>query len=366
MMSSRFSDTTSSSTLSHKSVKTEVSAVADVVVKERSDESLTIGVVREQSLDELEKVCAEGPKLLGLIRRKLIRAPPMLFTTAQGLQDTIAAIKTRSKHHILNLLVSPEVDEIWFHVPSHFSQLKVLRCAAEGTKGKLYVDGSSTYNNVRLDKWQAHRHKRHTLLLGHRRGVRIRLADIVNIPNWARCRNQFTESEQAELRQHFDALSGKSRWNDVRAVVSAIVGLAVGTVKPKIAANAAVGGVYVKYAFGFHALEIGAAGAKAATVINAAGPAVVMGVTAAAAVYFIPWESLIDWLKGALSFLWDKRTISESTSEIVEDRWAGRPRQGPTAETSRLRDSERIKLIDDRMQQNGVILLWSNQTNLKL
>ncbi|KAI8240215.1 hypothetical protein K4K57_002667 [Colletotrichum sp. SAR 10_99] len=339
MVSSRFSDITSSSTLSHKSIKTEVSAVAGVVVKERSDESLTIGVVREQSLDELEKVCAEGPKLLGFIRRK---PPPMLFTTAQGLQDTIAAIKTRSKHHILNLLVSPEVDEIWFHVPSHFSQLKVLRCAAEGTKGKLYVDGSSTYNNVRLDKWQAHRHKRHTLLLGHKRVVRIRLADIVNIPNWARCRNQFTESEQAELRQHFDTLSGKSRWNDVRAVVSAIVGLAVGTVKLKIAANAAVGGVYVKYAFGFHALEIGAAGAKAATVITAAGPAVVMGVTAAAAVYFVPWESLMDWLKGALSFLWgksiyaapiNKRTISESTSEVVEDRWTGRPRQGPTGET---------------------------------
>ncbi|KAJ0277262.1 hypothetical protein CBS470a_010366 [Colletotrichum nupharicola] len=165
----------------------------------------------------------------------------MLFTTAQGLQDTIAAIKTRSKHHILNLLVSPEVDEIWFHVPSHFNQLKVLRCAAEG----------------------------------HERGVRIRLADIANIPNWARCRNQFTESEQAELRQHFDTLS-------------------------------AVGGVYVKYAFGFHALELGAAGAKAATVVTAAGPAVVMGVTAAAAVYFIPWESLMDWLKGALSFLWGK------------------------------------------------------------
>ncbi|KAF3800065.1 hypothetical protein GCG54_00015443 [Colletotrichum gloeosporioides] len=303
MVSSRWSDITSSSTLSHKSIKTEVSAVAGVVVKERNDESLTIGVVRKQSLDELEKVCAEGPKLLGLIRRK---PPPMLFTTAQGLQDTIAAIKTRSKHHILNLLVSPDVDEIWFHVPSHFDQLKVLRCAAEGTKGKLYVDGSSTYNNVRLDKWQAHRHKHHTLLLGHKRGVRIRLADIANIPNWARCRNQFTQSEQAELRQHFDTLSGKTRWNDVRGVVSAIVGLAVGTVILKIAANAAVGGVYVKYAFGFHALELGAAGAKAATVFTAAGPGVVMGVTAAAAVYFIPWESLMDWLKGALSFLWDK------------------------------------------------------------
>ncbi|KAF5521101.1 hypothetical protein CGCA056_v005971 [Colletotrichum aenigma] len=303
MVSSRLSDTASSSTLSHKSIKTEVSAVAGVVVKERTDESLTIGVVREQSLDELEKVCAEGPKLLGFIRRK---PPPMLFTTAQGLQDTIVAIKTTSKQHILNLLVSPEVDEIWFHVPSHFRQLKVLRCAAHGSKGKLYIDGSSTYNSVRLDKWQAHRHKRHTLLLGYERGVRIRVAEIVNIPNWARCRNQFTESEQAELRRHFDALSGKSSWDDIKGVVAAIVGLAVGTVKLKIAANAAVGGVYVKYAFGFHALELGAAGAKAATVVTAAGPAVVMGVTAAAAVYFIPWENLIDGLKGALSFLWDK------------------------------------------------------------
>ncbi|KAJ0353800.1 hypothetical protein COL154_002853 [Colletotrichum chrysophilum] len=230
----------------------------------------------------------------------------MLFTTAQGLQDTLAAMKTTSKQHILNLLVSPDVDEIWFHVPSHFSQLKVLRCAAHGSKGKLYIDGSSTYNSVRLDKWQAHRHKRHTLLLGYARGVRIRVAEIVNMPNWARCRNQFTESEQAELRQHFDALSGKSRWDDIKGVVAAIVGLAVGTVKIKIAANAAVGGVYVKYAFGFHALELDAAGARAATIVTAAGPAVVMGVTAAAAVYFIPWESLMDWLRGALSFLWDK------------------------------------------------------------
>ncbi|KAF4826055.1 hypothetical protein CGCTS75_v009562 [Colletotrichum tropicale] len=277
MVSSRWSDTTSSSNMSHKSLKTEVSAVAGVVMKERSDESLTIGVAQEQSLDDLEKVCAEGPKLLGFIRRK---PPPMLFTTAQGLQDTISAIKTTSKQHILNLLVSTEVDEIWFHVPSHFRQLKVLRCAAHGSKGKLYIDGSSIYHSVRLDKWQAHRHNRHSLLLGYARGVRIRVAAIVNIPNWARYRNQFTESKQAELRQHFDTLSGKSRWNDVRGVVSAIVGLVVGTMKLKIAANAAVGGVYVKYAFGFHALELGAAGAKAATVITAAGPAVVMGVTA--------------------------------------------------------------------------------------
>src|SRR6266516_3636181 len=52
----------------------------------------------------------------------------MAFTTAEGLQDTIDTIKLSTEHRTLNLLVSPEVPEISFHVPSHFSQLKVLRC----------------------------------------------------------------------------------------------------------------------------------------------------------------------------------------------------------------------------------------------
>jgi len=170
----------------------------------------------------------------------------------------------------------------------------------------LFVDGSSTYNDVRLDKWQAHRHKYHTLVIGHESGVRIKLTDIVNLSNWARCRSNFSESEQAELRQHFGTLSGKSRWDEVKGTVAAIVGIAVGTVKLGVSLSGAAGGIYVKYTFGFHALELGAAGAKMTAVVTAAGPAVVLGVTAAAAVYFVPWESLFDWLKRTLFCLWDK------------------------------------------------------------
>lgn len=191
-------------------------------------------------------------------------------------------------------------------MPSHFSQLKVLRCALRRDGGTLFIDGESTYNNVCLDKWQAHRHTRHTLIIGHERGVRIRLSGITNLPNWSRCRSNFSDEEQENLRQHFDTLSSRSRWDEVKGTVAAVVGIAVGTTKFSMAVSGAVGGIYAKYTFGLHAFELGAAGAKLTTVATAAGPAVVLGVTAAAAVYFIPWEGLWNWLKSAFSWLWDK------------------------------------------------------------
>lgn len=231
----------------------------------------------------------------------------MLFTTPERLQDTIDAMELSPKQRTLNLLASPDIPEISFHVPGHFASLKVLRCARHRDGGTLLVDGSSTYNSVRLDKWQAHRHKNHTLVVGYKRGVRIKLADLVSLPNWARCRSQFSEAEQDELRRQFGRLGGgKGGWDDVKGAVAAIMGIVGGGVKLSAGMSASAGGVYAKYTFGMHALEIGAAGARMAAVATAAGPAVVLGVGAAAAVYFIPWESLFEWLKAALSCIWDQ------------------------------------------------------------
>jgi hypothetical protein len=240
------------------------------------------------------------------VPNNLTEPPCTLVATARNLQDTIDDVALSDKQPILNLLVSSEVPEIAFHVPSHFSQLKVLRCRPNAERGTLFVDGASTYNNVRLDKWQAHRHKHHTLIIGHEGGVRIRLHGIAGLPNWARCRNIFTPSEEEALCQHFGKLSGKSCWEDVKGTVAAILGIAVGTAKFAGSLSGAVGGIYVKYAFGLQSFELGAAGAKLTTIVTAAGPAVVLGVTAAAAIYFIPWEGLFAWLKGCFSWLWDK------------------------------------------------------------
>src|SRR5689334_7238095 len=100
---------------------------------------------------------------------------PVMFTTPENLQDNINSIKRSDGLPNLNLLFSGEILEISFDVPSYFSQLKVLRCVPSRYGGHLLVDGSSTYNGVGLDKWQANRHKKHNLIIGHSRGVRIRL-----------------------------------------------------------------------------------------------------------------------------------------------------------------------------------------------
>jgi hypothetical protein len=131
------------------------------------------------------------------------------------------------------------------------------------------------------------------------------LSDIAKLRNWSRCRSNFSGKEQEELRQHFETLSSRSRWDDVKGTVAAVVGIAVGTTQFSGAMSGAVGGIYAKYTFGLHALEIGAAGAKLTTVATAAGSAVVLRVAAAAAVYFIPWEGLWYWLESAFSWLWD-------------------------------------------------------------
>ncbi|KAF9875302.1 hypothetical protein CkaCkLH20_07122 [Colletotrichum karsti] len=287
-------------TLSKKSIRQEVDVVAGVTMKERNKQSLTICVVREESVRKLEMACKY---IRGMFERE---SPPMAYTTVDRLQQTIDAAELSGKHRVLNLLFSPEIEDVTFDVPPHFSQLKVLRCADRKNTGKLFVDGSSTYNNVRLDKWQAHRHKNHSLIIGDERGVRIKLNDIVSLPHWARCRSNFDDSEQNELFQQFEKLSDKSGWDNIKGIVSTILGIAVGTVKFGVRLSGGVGGIYVKYTFGLHALELGAAGAKVTAVATAAGSAVVLGVAAGAAVYFIPWESLFAWLKGAFISFWDK------------------------------------------------------------
>ncbi|KAK3315952.1 hypothetical protein B0H66DRAFT_560027 [Apodospora peruviana] len=199
-----------------------------------------------------------------------------------------------------------------FHVPSHFSQLKVLRCAAPENRGTLFVEGSSTYHNVRLDGWQAHRHKRHELVIGHERGVRIKLGAKLNTlhHHWARSRTGISEVEEEQLRQQFGSLPEKGSWDwdKVKGSVSVIMGILTGTTKFKagVAASGAVCGMYAKYSFGLYSLELRLAAAKGTAIATAAGSAVILRVGTMVAIYFIPWDTLFDYMKSALSWLWDK------------------------------------------------------------
>ncbi|KAK0627325.1 hypothetical protein B0T14DRAFT_421158 [Immersiella caudata] len=289
------------------SAKREVASVAPVVRNERSKDSITIAIAQSVALDQLERACVERK---GLFRRFF---QPTYFTTAERLQETIEDISNtvsgkKKRRPVLNLLVSPDLDETSFHVPSKFRQLRVLRCVPHRDGRYLLIDGSSTYNNVRLDTWQAHRHTQHELVIGHERGVRIKLSNLSR--NWSAKRSEFSMDEKEEIRRYFDHLprqgdTGSWRWEDVKKPVATIVGLVVGGARFSLAIKGAAGGFYTKFAFGKFAFELGAAGAELSVVATAAGGAIVLGAAAGAAIYYIPWNVFFGWLKGAVSWLWD-------------------------------------------------------------
>lgn len=233
----------------------------------------------------------------------------MYYTTVEGLQGTIDALGDVRKYPTLNILASREIPELLpFHAPSSFEELKVLRCARRDDQGTLMINGSSTYAKVRLDEWQERKRYGHTLVLGFERGVRIKLSNVANLQNWGRCRDTFSEAETAEVEQKFKELPPSTgSWDNAKGTVAAIMGIVVGGGKfcMSLKASGAVGGLCFKYSFGIHSVQIGMAGAKFSAVATAAGSGLVLGMAAAAAVYYIPWGSLLDWLQGALCSIWN-------------------------------------------------------------
>ncbi|OTA98948.1 hypothetical protein M426DRAFT_325553 [Hypoxylon sp. CI-4A] len=286
-----------------ESVEKQAALVGDVASRECDHHSVTIVI------SELPKArLREGIKHRGL--SKMWRAPPIVYITpAEGLQETIDSVKLSSKRPTLNLLASAGVPEICFHVPSHFEKLKVLRCAPKNDGGSLLIDGSSTYHSIRVSRWEANRHKEHTLIVGHQRGVRIKLATVAPDTSWTRItrpHEEYSPTEQDELLQLFQKLSGDIGFSEIKTVIATIMGLVVGPKEFNMGMKAAADGIHVKYAFGVRAAQLGMAGAKIHSIATAAGPAIILGVSAAALVYFIPWEVVFEYLKIGLSWIWDK------------------------------------------------------------
>jgi hypothetical protein len=227
-----------------------------------------------------------------------------IVTTDDWLQATINDVKRDKRRRRLTVLVSGEVDEISFDVHSCIRTLKILRCGDSDANRQLLINGSSTFGEVRLDMWQAKRRKR-SIYLGL--GVQIKV-ELNGNSSWARSTNEFDAFQQEELRRYVRSMghiSTNSAWDEWKGPVAVILGLAVGAGKFAFSMKVAAGGMYAKYKFGMLAVELGAAGAKGSVVATAAGPAILLGVGVAAAVYFIPWDSVFKWLEKVIAWLWE-------------------------------------------------------------
>jgi hypothetical protein len=106
--------------------------------------------------------------------------------------------------------------------------------------------------------------------------------------------------QQAELKSHLQTMRKgnmhRNWWKRWRGPIAAILGIVTTTGKIAVGLKVAAGGAFVDFNCAAFSLKAGIAGLKASSVMTVAGPAVLLGVGVAAAVYFIPWDDVISWI----------------------------------------------------------------------
>lgn len=230
---------------------------------------------------------------------------PLLVTTVEDLQGAIETIQKEFRHcKVLTILVSVYIDALYpFAVGSRIQTLQIFRCGPDKDRnGRLLIAGTSTFNKISLDKWQEEERNGRKLLVGTGVGVRV---DSKWRSSAASSAFDLNKEQQGELKAHLEAMQrGKMHrnwWKKWKGPVAAILGLVTTTSKIVVGLKVAAGGAFVNFNCAAFSLQAGIVGLKASTVLTVMGPAVLLGVGVAAAVYFIPWGDLISWIGSLIS-----------------------------------------------------------------
>lgn len=171
-------------------------------------------------------------------------------------------------------------------------------------EGALLLDGCSIFNRVRLNEWQQDERSDRQLWIGQGVGIGVN-------SNWrssaANSTLNLNRDEEAELRDHIEAMNQVNKtgkwWKQWKGHIAAILGLVTTTAKIAVGLKVAAGGAFVDFNCAAFSLKAGMAGLKATSVMTVAGPAVLLGVGVAAAVYFIPWDDFVSWVESLFSRL---------------------------------------------------------------
>ncbi|KAF4772932.1 hypothetical protein HER10_EVM0008114 [Colletotrichum scovillei] len=210
----------------------------------------------------------------------------------------------------LVLIVSSQFDDIYFKMPHNVKLLMVLRAeTCSSTGGQLCINGGSIFRGTKICNWQSRRHKG-SLFFGPNVGVPIDPRG----EHWTEAKRtferDFTADEKQKLRRQFEKMrsqpmDGNGWLKEWKGIIASVMGVLAGGSKLVAAITASTGGVFVHYQYGIMSIKVGAAFAKGSMIATAAGPAIFVGVGVAAAVYFIPWETLLDWLGDMFSWARD-------------------------------------------------------------
>ena len=228
-------------------------------------------------------------------------------TTRKRLNQILDKLDSYEEIESVFMLVSRKVHNISFSVRGeNITDLKIVRCN-DGQEGNVTINGGSTFGGTRLDQWQVNSERR--LYIGEH-GVQIRVEDPSVIPGWADAHKSpataAVSDRVKDLKTQLEKTEGASSstwtewWDKWNGPAAAAVGIATATTKYAFDLKGVVGGVAVRHTVSSplfkSTTEVAAFGAKLSSVVTAAGPAVILGVASAAAVYFVPWERFFGWL----------------------------------------------------------------------
>ncbi|CZR59479.1 uncharacterized protein PAC_09371 [Phialocephala subalpina] len=311
-----------------------------------SSDRVVIGVVKVRSAERLSRRLKEhgSSGMLGFFKGEcvlgsskvtnqcssLLTAKP-LSSTKHGLQheiDSISGSLFKSKTKLI-LVVSPYVATIRFDVPTRFTDLTIIRCPEdEGSTNYLSINPRSTYCNIPIPRWDMREiYLDRELKLGLGVGL---VADFMGSTS------SFSSGYRDEIKRQTEQLQNpKGSWKERKSWVAGLLGLiSGGSVGLYTCVNMTSWGVSLKCA----GWQLGIKYASTTATLNVAGISVLAGgaagVTVAALVYFVPWDSLFQWLKNTLSGIWDWlldkfRQFSEAVKTWIHKRSKRRDRDHP-------------------------------------
>lgn len=236
------------------------------------------------------------------------------ITTMDGLQHEIRSVRSDPRRCQLVIIVDTAIPEIGFDVGSNINALKVARCGRSDPYCRsLLIDGSSTFNKLRLDEWEeglqrrARRTQGRCLFLGPDVDIQIgsgRASSYLGSVETLSSDQRDRAAAHLEQMQNVD-LTG-SWWKRWKGPVAGLMGILGGG-----GAFAGLGGfrvtargMFVSFSHGKTAFSAGYGSLKASGLVIAVGKAALIGGAVGLAVYFMPWEVFFSYTRGLFQRLW--------------------------------------------------------------
>lgn len=203
------------------------------------------------------------------------------------------------------LLVSDFVPEIYFRIDKRIADLVILRVACRNREVELMIDGASTFGGTRIDEWQRKKHERQLWIDPN--NVKIRVDSFDTGSSWSIPPS--TNEHKAEATRYIQHMQNTPMegtwWEDWRAPLAALLGVAAGGVHLVTKMHLSAKGAYVAFRFGSTFVQAGAGALDFSASAAFVGPPILLGVGVAAAVYFVPWDSLLKLLGGFFASFWN-------------------------------------------------------------